>query len=265
MVDAADYGVPQHRERLFIVGLKQGKYLFPYPTHGFDSLDQRPYYSAAKAIEGADISDIEPGLGGRFGHLLEDIPPGLNYSFYTKEMGYPNPIFSWRSKFSDFLYKADPDIPVQTIKAQGGQYTGPFSWENRRFSISELKRLQTIPDDYEIVGNRQVVIEQIGNSVPPQLGRILALSILDQVINVELPFNLAYLPESKKLGFRQRKRKLTEVYFQKAQIAIAKLSKEGKITALADSIYEEKGESIRFLSLENFSWTKKSSPGCIKI
>ncbi|WP_102164801.1 DNA cytosine methyltransferase, partial [Fischerella thermalis] len=265
ILDAADYGVPQHRERLFIVGLKQGKYLFPYPTHGFDSLDQRPYYSAAKAIEGADISDIEPGLGGRFGHLLEDIPPGLNYSFYTKQMGYPNPIFSWRSKFSDFLYKADPDTPVRTIKAQGGQYTGPFSWENRRFSISELKRLQTIPDDYEIVGNRQVVIEQIGNSVPPQLGRILALSILDQVINVGLPFNLAYLPESKKLGFRQRKRKLTEVYFQKAQIAIAKLSKEGKITALADSIYEEKGESIRFLSLENFSWTKKSSPGCIKI
>lgn len=208
----------------------------------------RLYVLYLKAVEGADISDIEPGLGGRFGHLLEDIPPGLNYSFYTKQMGYPNPIFSWRSKFSDFLYKADPDTPVRTIKAQGGQYTGPFSWENRRFSITELKRLQTIPDDYEIVGNRQVVIEQIGNSVPPQLGRILALSILDQVINVGLSFNFAYLPESKKLGFRQRKRKLTEVYFQKAQIAIAKLSKEGKITALADSIYEEKEESIRFLS-----------------
>jgi DNA (cytosine-5)-methyltransferase 1 len=57
------------------------------------------------------------------------------------------------------------------------------------FLISELKRLQTIPDDYEIVGNRQIAIEQIGNSVPPQLGRILALSILDQVIDIELPFD----------------------------------------------------------------------------
>lgn len=53
-------------------------------------------------------------------------------------------------------------MPVRTIKAQGGQYTGPFSWENRRFSIAELKRLQTIPDAYEIMGNRQVCIEQIG-------------------------------------------------------------------------------------------------------
>ncbi|MBW4567122.1 MAG: DNA cytosine methyltransferase [Tolypothrix carrinoi HA7290-LM1] len=265
ILDAADYGVPQHRERLFIVGLKQGKYLFPYPTHGFDSLDQQPYYSAAKAVEGADISDIEAGLGGRFGHLLGDIPPGLNYSFYTKEMGYPNPIFSWRSKFSDFLYKADPDTPVRTIKAAGGQYTGPFSWENRRFSISELKRLQTIPDDYEIVGNRQVALQQIGNSVPSQLGRILALSILDQVINVELPFNLAYLPQSKKLGFRQRKRRLTEVYLQKAQTAIDELFKEGKITDSADSKYEDKGESTRFLSIETFSWTKEPSPESVKI
>lgn len=190
ILDAADYGVPQHRERLFIVGVKQGKYLFPYPTHGCDSLDQQPYYSAAQAVEGSETSNIEAGLGGRFGHLLNDIPPGLNYSFYTKEMGYPNPIFSWRSKFSDFLYKADPDTPVRTIKAQGGQYTGPFSWENRRFSISELKRLQTIPDDYEVAGNRQVAIEQIGNSVPPQLGRVLALSILDQVMDVDLPLIL---------------------------------------------------------------------------
>lgn len=102
ILDAADYGVPQHRERLFIVGVKQGKYLFPYPTHGCDSLDQQPYYSAAQAVEGSEASDIEAGLGGRFGHFLNDIPPGLNYSFYTKEMGYPNPIFSWRSKFSDF-------------------------------------------------------------------------------------------------------------------------------------------------------------------
>lgn len=265
ILDAADYGVPQHRERLFIVGLKQGKYLFPYPTHGFDSLDQQPYYSAAKAVEGADISDIEAGLGGRFGYLLGDIPPGLNYSFYTKEMGYPNPIFSWRSKFSDFLYKADPDTPVRTIKAAGGQYTGPFSWENRKFSISELKRLQTIPDDYEIVGNRQVALQQIGNSVPSQLGRILALSILDQVINIELPFDLAYLPESKKLGFRQRKRGLTEVYLQKAQNAINELCKQGKITDSADFRYENKGESTRFLSIETFSWTKEPSPESVKI
>jgi DNA (cytosine-5)-methyltransferase 1 len=265
ILDAADYGVPQHRERLFIVGLKEGEYLFPYPTHGPDSLDQQPYYSAAQAIKGADVSDVEIGLGGRFGHLLEHIPPGLNYSFYTKEMGYPHPIFSWRSKFSDFLYKADPQTPVRTIKAQGGQYTGPFSWENRRFSVAELKRLQTIPDDYELVGNQQVCIEQIGNSVPPQLARILAVSILDQVMNVKLPCHISYLSQNHKLGFRQRKRQLTKIYAQKAKIAIENLSNTGKILSLSCSIHEDQGETIRFLSKQNFSWTKEPSPKSVKI
>ncbi|MEH2354557.1 DNA cytosine methyltransferase [Nostoc sp.] len=264
ILDAADYGVPQHRERLFIVGLKEGEYLFPYPTHGPDSLNQNSYYSAREAVEGADISEMETGIGGRFGHLLEHIPPGLNYSFYTKEMGYPNPIFSWRSKFSDFLYKADPKNPVRTIKAKGGQYTGPFSWENRKFSIAELKRLQTIPDEYELIGNRQVSIEQIGNSVPPQLGRILALSILEQVIKFKLPFPITYLPENKKLGFRQRKRKLTEIYSQKAKSAILDLHKTGKFLSIPRLKYEDKGKMIRFLSAD-FSWTTEETYEGVKI
>ena len=41
-------------------------------------------------------------VGTRYGHLLADIPPGLNYSFYTERMGHPRPLFAWRSKFSDF-------------------------------------------------------------------------------------------------------------------------------------------------------------------
>ncbi|QLE50821.1 DNA cytosine methyltransferase [Nostoc sp. C057] len=264
ILDAADYGVPQHRERLFIIGLKEGEYLFPYPTHGPDSLNQNSYYSAREAVEGADISEMETGIGGRFGHLLEHIPPGLNYSFYTKEMGYPNPIFSWRSKFSDFLYKADPKNPVRTIKAKGGQYTGPFSWENRKFSIAELKRLQTIPDEYELIGNRQVSIEQIGNSVPPQLGRILALSILEQVIKFKLPFPITYLPENKKLGFRQRKRKLTEIYSQKAKSAIIDLHKTGNFLSIPRFKYKDKGKMIRFLSAD-FSWTTEETYKGVKI
>jgi DNA (cytosine-5)-methyltransferase 1 len=143
ILDAADYGVPQHRERLFIIGLLDNEFKFPYPTHGPDSVDKSNYYTAKLAIESLQsINNLNFGLNGRYGSLLDNIPPGLNYSFYTEEMGHPNPIFSWRSKFSDFLYKADPDSPVRTIKAQGGQYTGPFHWDNRRFTIDEYKRLQ---------------------------------------------------------------------------------------------------------------------------
>ncbi|OQX14029.1 MAG: DNA (cytosine-5-)-methyltransferase [Thiothrix lacustris] len=227
VLDAADYGVPQHRERLFIVGVKDNThpYQFPYPTHGPDSITPFPYYTAAQAVQNApSASNDNLNINGRWGHLIEGIPPGLNYSFYTKEMGHPNPVFAWRSKFSDFMYKADPDSPVRTIKAQGGLYTGPFSWENRHFSVEEIKRLQTFPDDYDIVGKRQIQLHQIGNSVPPQIGRMLALSILHQLFDAELPFPMYYLKKDHALGFRTRKRELTKAYANKAQQAIKKLT-----------------------------------------
>lgn len=226
ILDAADFGVPQFRERLIIVGLRDGYYQFPYPTHGPDSRDSRPYYSAKRAIENVVSNKKGSSIGGRHGHLLNDIPPGLNYSFYTERMGHPTPHFGWRSKFSDYLYKADPDTPVRTIKAQGGQYTGPFHWDSRTFTLEELKRLQTFPDDYQMNGNRQKVIHQLGNSVPPQLARILALSIAQQVFNRKLPFELELLPDSKELGFRARKSQLTKVYAEKAKEAINRLPRK---------------------------------------
>lgn len=224
IVDAADYGAPQHRERLLIVGLKDGVFKFPRPTHGPDSMDNLPFYNAGTAVAGVSIAEEEGklGLGGRYGHLLNDIPPGLNYSFYTEEMGHPNPIFSWRSKFSDFLYKADPDVPVRTIKASGGAYTGPFHWENRFFSYSEFKRLQSFPDDYEISGNKQTAVKQIGNSVPPQLARIMAIAIRQQVFHTDFPFTLSLLEDTEELSFRKRKRELTAQYRKKAEAAIEK-------------------------------------------
>ena len=230
ILDSADYGVPQHRERLFIVGLRDSEFLFPRPTHGEDAVGFEPHFSAQEAIDGVDTSHANSGLNGEYGHLLDDIPPGLNYSFYTEKMGHPDPVFAWRSKFSDFLYKADPERPVRTLKAQGGQYTGPFSWENRPFTIAELKRLQTFPDRYRIVGNRQACVEQIGNSVPPQMARLLALAILDQAYEIKLPFKMHYLRESEKLGFRSRKRFLTGVYREKARVAIEKLNSTVPLT-----------------------------------
>lgn len=235
ILDAADYGVPQQRERLIIVGLKSGTFKFPRPTHGADSPGTHRHFSSHDAI-----CDLEPDedlegltIGGRYGHLLNEIPPGLNYSFFTEKMGHPIPLFAWRSKFSDFLYKADPERPTRTIKALGGQYTGPFHWESRRFTIAELKRLQTFPDDYVISGGRQAQIEQIGNSVPPQLGRMLAVSVLSQLFRVDLPFKMALLNPDEKLGFRKRKREMNSIYRMKAQEALKqrKSSKPKKLNA----------------------------------
>lgn len=255
ILDAADYGVPQHRERLFIVGLRSDSFKFPRPTHGPDSKNAMPFYTSGEAVRDVSLGYESQGINGKYGNLLNDIPPGLNYSFYTREMGHPRPIFGWRSKFSDFLYKADPERPVRTIKAQGGQYTGPFSWENRPFTVNELKRLQTFPDNYTLLGGRLACIEQIGNSVPPQMGRILALSILDQVFDVTLPIEVDYLEDYEELTFRQRKRLLTTLYATKAADAIQKLysatpNHSEVIESVSNLTYE------RYLS-EGFAWKKE--------
>lgn len=255
IVDAADYGVPQHRERLIIVGSKGAHFNFPRPTHGPDSENNTPYYQSGTAVMNALFDSPPPtkGINGRFGHLLNEIPPGLNYSYFTEEMGHPKPIFSWRSKFSDFLYKAHPEMPVRTIKAQGGQYTGPFHWENRHFTINEFKRLQTFPDAYHVCGNRQTAIHQIGNSVPPQLARVLAVSILDQLFDRRPLIPLTYIDNSVNLNFRKRKHDLTAFYKKIASDAISQLNdSHSENELLKDSFY--------FSLSDNFSYCIQKEP-----
>lgn len=216
---------------MIIVGTKDVNYSFPKPTHGPDSINAIPYYTAGHALQNCVLTDedLQQKVTGSHGHLLNNIPPGLNYSFYTEKLGHPQPIFAWRSKFSDYLYKADPQKPIRTLKAQGGQYTGPFHWDNRKFSISELKRLQTFPDSYPVVGKRNVAIHQIGNSVAPQMARILALSILEQIFQLRIPVKLHYLQPHEELGFKKRKRSFSKEYAQKAQEAIDQITKDNII------------------------------------
>ena len=247
LLDAADYGVPQNRERLILVGLKDSYFKFPSPTHGVDSKNQNEYYSSGDALKNLKQSKVNyEGLNGRFGYLLKDIPPGLNYSFFTDRMGHPEPVFAWRSKFSDYLYKADPELPIRTLKASGGQYTGPFHWDSRPFTINELKRLQTFPDDYEIVGGKGVAAKQIGNSVPPQFARLLAVSVLEQVFDIQLPFDLNYLNENQTLSFRKVKSQRTKRYWKKAQEAIDQL-KETKKSKVKPKSYLGRLDGLRIV------------------
>jgi DNA (cytosine-5)-methyltransferase 1 len=116
-------------------------------------------------------------VNGRYGHLLPGIPAGDNYLFYTEKRGHPAPLFEWRSRFWSFLLKLDPNQPSPTIQAQPGPYVGPFHWKNRRLRLPEIKRLQTFPDDYEIVGSRRSAQMQIGNAVPPLLAEQVASAL----------------------------------------------------------------------------------------
>jgi DNA (cytosine-5)-methyltransferase 1 len=101
--------------------------------------------------------------------LLDEIPAGMNYQYFTEKMNHPEPRFEWRSKFSDYLRLAHPEHPVKTIVASPGHRTGPFHWNGRRFDPQELARLHSFPPYFEIPNATTTAREQIGNAVPPSL------------------------------------------------------------------------------------------------
>lgn len=180
VLNAADYGVPQARPRLFIIGVRKGQRVptHPEPTHG-GSWERRTtgkagrsHVASGEVLEGL-VTDPERSetVRGLYGHLLPDIPPGQNYLHYTAERGHPTPQFAWRSRYWSFLLKLDPQKPSPTIQAQPGPNIGPFHWESRRLRVAEVKRLFTFPDEFELVGTRSSVQAQLGNSVPPLLAR----------------------------------------------------------------------------------------------
>lgn len=195
VLNAADYGVPQTRERLFIIGAKDGvKLTFPQPTHyNPDKFDvppnsRIPYVTAGERIANLDDGTIKEGekIGGKWGYLLPEIPPGDNYLHFTEKRGHPNPIFKWRSKYWSFLLKLSPDKPSWTIQAQPGPYVGPFHWRNRRLRVQEIKRLQTFPDGYLIHGGARAAQRQLGDAVPCLLAQKIGESVNQQLIQADL-------------------------------------------------------------------------------
>lgn len=182
---AADYGVPQRRQRVFVLGSLDREPDFPTPTHsgphearrGFD--ESLPRHVTSGEVIGDlvgrdDLYEPEEEVNGRWGHLLPEIPPGDNYLYFTEKRGHPKPLFGWRKRYWSFLLKLDPSQPSPTIQAQPGPYIGPFHWQDRRLRVVEIKRIQTFPDEYEIAGSRRSAQMQIGNAVPPRLAEQIA-------------------------------------------------------------------------------------------
>lgn len=207
LLDALDYGAPQQRERMFLVGHQLDRpFLFPEPTHGPDSIDGRAHVTIGQAFNGIRETEDLDALtvsGGKYSHLLPLVPPGQNYLYFTAQRGYPRPIFAYRSRFSDFLYKANPDTPVKTVIASPGKYTGPMHWDNRYFSIREYMRIQGFPDDFKFSGNRVDIVRQIGNSVSPHIAYQLARAIAVQIFGAVIPMRL--LDTDRALSFDSRK------------------------------------------------------------
>lgn len=201
-LNAADYGVPQVRERVFVIGDRDGRqFEVPVPSHGEQPgdllfLSLRPHATAWDAIgdlEDDDNPDLR--LRGKWADLLPSIPEGENYLWHTERGGGLH-LFGWRRRYWSFLLKLAKHLPSWTIQAQPGPAIGPFHWKNRRLSGRELCRLQTMPDDFVVLGGLSSIQRQIGNAVPSALAEALARAMRRQFLgqNVEARASLAPEP-----------------------------------------------------------------------
>lgn len=188
VVNAANFGVAQTRQRFICIGVRKDleDFQYPIPTHS----DPNNYITGTKpwVTCGDVLSDIDFDLpedekmqaGSKHKDLLKLVPPGDNYLFFTKERGHPNPIFKWRSRYWSFLLKLSPDRPSWTIQASHSNNMGPFHWKNRFLRISEIKRIQSFEDDHIFLGNYREQWRQVGNAVPPKLANVFAERIMNQ-------------------------------------------------------------------------------------
>jgi DNA (cytosine-5)-methyltransferase 1 len=197
-LNAADYGAPQIRRRVFVIACVDGTQLeMPSPTHG-EGESRLPWFTAWDAIGDLDAESWPTELNptGRWAKLLPSIPEGHNYLWHTPrnvDQG-GEPLFGWRTKFWSFLLKLAKNQPSWTVQAEPGPATGPFHWKSRLLSIEELCRLQTFPRGYEIVGRRRSAQRQVGNAVPCAIAELLGLEIRRQFFGERVRRTLHLLP-----------------------------------------------------------------------
>lgn len=217
---AADYGVPQKRPRMIVVGSRIGTPRLPEPTHASrPTLTEAPWLDVRSAIEdvpwqtettelpatteqffGEAVPGVFKGLDLHIGRRplekslqrYDCIPPGGGRLDLPDELQFD----CWKNKpkgTTDVMGRMRWDRPSLTIrteffKPEKGQYLHP-QWDaedpdnrvNRPITHLEAARLQTFPEDYLWCGTKIGIARQIGNAVPCRLAHRIALSVRDQL------------------------------------------------------------------------------------
>jgi DNA (cytosine-5)-methyltransferase 1 len=182
VLDASDFGVPQARRRLFVVGVR-GKNHFQFPK---PSAAPRNTQWALQDLSGrSDLAEPDERPRGRWSDLLPEVPPGGNYLHFTERYGHEPPIFKNRGRYWSFLLKLDPRQPAPTVPAQRVTFNGPFHWDNRHLRIREMARLQSLPDWMPLDHHLPEARLHIGNAVPVALGAALLWSLQRYLGNAE--------------------------------------------------------------------------------
>lgn len=211
ILNAANYGVPQRRERFFLIGIQNCENpAFPLPTHSKDDktwdsfvrdLDNKPVYNPKKWLSVSEafkklphnykkrndyaVMNISPKVVERMKYISQ----GENFKVLPMDMR-PNCWKNGKHQGNDTFGRLIADLPAVTIRTAAynpakGMYIHPF--ENRGLNITEMAILQDFPLEWEFktYGRDKVTLvsagKQIGNAVPPGLAKALGLAIKQQL------------------------------------------------------------------------------------
>ena len=199
LVNAADYGVPQQRHRVVIVGFRNdfdAHWSFPEPTHSKAALDY------AKFMDGSywDEHKITKNKKPQTKPINFEIKPHLKRWQTVRDAiaGLPDPRSGRAKMVANHVFRdgAKPyaghsgsvlDEPSKTIKAGAHGVPGGENMlvlddgSLRYYTVRESARIQTFPDNYLFHGSWTESMRQIGNAVPVKLANIIGQSIADQM------------------------------------------------------------------------------------
>jgi len=208
LVNAADYGVPQKRERVFIVGFRSDlniEWSFPKATHSKDALLWQQwvtgeYWERLKVSnselpkKNLSIDKLSSRLQGKYGLFQPEEKPWVtvrdainDLPCPKKENSYNNHQFRGGAKSYPGHTGSPIDEPSKTLKAgdhgvPGGENMIRFNDGSiRYFTVREAARIQTFPDDYHISGVWSECMRQIGNAVPVSLAEVVAHSVYSAI------------------------------------------------------------------------------------
>lgn len=180
ILNAADYGVPQIRNRVFFFGNRVGVKMEP-PASNCDGTEEHPYKTVGEAI--GDLADLPDDID--FNHVaLKHGDINLKrYALIPEGGRLPEdqlPEELYRKNFGNTFKRLHRDKPSLTM-VPGHNAFPIHPWLNRSLTVREAARIQTFPDDYVFVGPRQKQCMQVGNAVPPVMAQCWAKYLKEEL------------------------------------------------------------------------------------
>jgi len=169
VLNAANYGCPQKRERVIFIAVKK-KYNIIYPehTHSVDGIKLKKWVSVRESID--DLKDLPDDE--KFNHIRSKHTPDM-----MKRMRETKYEQSAQPKYKEAYFKCHPNKPSLTVKENHGAVFVHYE-KDRCMTARELSRLQTFPDNFIFTGSKKDILVQIGNAIPCLLGKHIGESII---------------------------------------------------------------------------------------